>query len=251
MAPAALVGLSWAAPAAATKDTYASNTALYADPKLVEGVDYSRRYRRHAAFDNNRSTSSPFPRTAILAPHGGGIETGTSELCLAVAGYHPATMAATTKGSVYDYWMFEGLRTSNNRELHVTSIHCDDPVAELLCAGMSRALALHGCTSAQAGLPDGAEAALVGGLDTNLKNRLMAAYTSVGIRAIDAKVNPDLDGNNPRNLVNRTFTRQGAQVELTTPLRAAMFNTDTAEQRKNTTTKTFRKFIEATRQALA
>jgi phage replication-related protein YjqB (UPF0714/DUF867 family) len=31
----------------------------------------------------------PLARTVILAPHGGGIEKGTSELCLAVAGYHP------------------------------------------------------------------------------------------------------------------------------------------------------------------
>ncbi|MCM4084720.1 poly-gamma-glutamate hydrolase family protein [Paractinoplanes hotanensis] len=59
-----------------------------------------------------------------MALHGGGIEPGTSELFLAIAGYHPA--GGATGGPVHDYWMFEGIRSSGNAALHITSASCDD-----------------------------------------------------------------------------------------------------------------------------
>jgi len=68
-------------------------------------------------------------------PHGDEIEPGTSELCLAIAGYRPATLTVISgTGATYDYWMFEGLRPGDNGLLHVTSTHCDDGVATSLCA---------------------------------------------------------------------------------------------------------------------
>jgi phage replication-related protein YjqB (UPF0714/DUF867 family) len=251
-APALSVGLDQLLlRAAEAADQYPSNTALYADPTLVEGIDYSRRYRRQAAIDDSDTTAYPFPETTIVAPHGGGIEPGTSELCLAVAGYHPATMEITPPdGPVYDHWMFEGLRSSNNSALHVTSTNCDDPVALALCGGAQHALSLHGCTTTQAGLPDATAAVLVGGLDTALKTRLINAFTAAGITAIDATGNPNLDGDGPTNIVNRTLTGTGAQLELTTPLRTAMFTTNTRAQRKYTTTEMFWRFVNATRTAI-
>ena len=51
-----------------------------------------------------------------MAPHGGSIEQGTTEL----------TKALADKGN-YDYYSFEGIRPKNNSELHVTSTHYDDP----------------------------------------------------------------------------------------------------------------------------
>ena len=68
------------------------NSELYADANLAEGVDYARRHRRHERFDDTLVRTDDVPKTTILAPHGGGIEPGTSELCLAVAGYHPANL---------------------------------------------------------------------------------------------------------------------------------------------------------------
>jgi phage replication-related protein YjqB (UPF0714/DUF867 family) len=109
---------------------------------------------------------------------------------------------------------------------------------------------LHGCTPARAGLPDGTPAVLVGGLDTELKDFLLTAYTDAGVRAVDAAGQPALDGGDSRNIVNRTFTGRGAQLELTTPLRAAMFGINTAARRKHTTTAVFWQFVAATRQAL-
>ena len=74
-------------------DTYPSNSALYLDPNLVETVDYARRYRRHELFGDGLPQKCAVARTTVIAPHGGGIEFGTSELCLAIAGYDPATLA--------------------------------------------------------------------------------------------------------------------------------------------------------------
>jgi phage replication-related protein YjqB (UPF0714/DUF867 family) len=220
-APLALGGLEWTVPvvAVAADDAYPSNTALYADPGLTEGVDYGRRYRRHAAFDDSQAgPAGGFPQTVILAVHGGGIEVGCSELCLAIAGYHPATMAAAEP--VHDYWMFEGL-------------------------------SLHGCTPEQAGLPAGSMAVLVGGREAALKGRLTAAFEQAGVAAVDAAGTPDLGGTDPLNLCNRTFPGAGAQLELTTPLRTAMFGTNTAAERKNTTTELFWRFVAAAREALS
>jgi hypothetical protein len=94
---------------------YDTNSELYADPSLTEGRDYARRHRRHEHFDDTLAGTDEVPRTVILAPHGGGIERGTSELCLAVAGYHPANLPQVPPAGVtYDYWMFEGVREGDN-----------------------------------------------------------------------------------------------------------------------------------------
>lgn len=229
------------------RDGYASNTALYADPDLAEGVDYARRYRRHEMYDDSRSRRYPYPSIAVIAPHGGGIEVGTSELCLAVAGYHPVTLAATPP--VHDYWMFEGLRPSNNDELHVTSSHCDDPVALSVCGGSRRALGLHGCTPTQADLPPGAKAVLVGGRDSTFKRYLLEELADFG--AVDAAGRPSLNGNEPGNIANRTLLGRGGQLEITTPLREAMFTANTRAQRRKTTTPLFWSFVDAVRKAIS
>jgi phage replication-related protein YjqB (UPF0714/DUF867 family) len=238
--------------AAVVADTYCSNTDLYKDPSLQEGVDYARRFRRQEAFDDCPAGKGAVVRTAIIAPHGGGIEFGTSELCLAVAGYHPATLEVTPPGGVtYDYWMFEGLRSSNNSQLHVTSTHCDDTVALSLCAGALNVLAQHGCTAAQAGLDDDAQAVLVGGRNAVLKRALLQRFAAVGITAIDAIDHDAINGDEQTNIANRTLLGMGGHLEITGPLRRAMFEVNTREERKNTTTQVFWDFVAACRNALA
>ena len=237
---------------AATADTYTSNTALYLDPNLVETVDYARRWRRRELFDDGLPDHCALSRTAIVAPHGGGIESGTSELCLAVAGYHPATLAVTPgAGVTYDYWMFEGLRPADNRALHVTATHCDDGVAVSLCAGALNALALHGCDPAQAGLPDDAQAVLVGGRNATLKQHLLGELAAAGLEALDAAGIDQLNGDEPGNIANRTLLGMGGHLELTEPLRQAMFGVNSRPRRKDTTTEVFWAFAAACRNALA
>jgi phage replication-related protein YjqB (UPF0714/DUF867 family) len=235
-----------------TSDTYPSNTALYLDPNLVESVDYTRRYRRQELFNDGLPHKCAVAKTTIIAPHGGGIEFGTSELCLAIAGYHPATLAVTPgTGVTYDYWMFEGLRPSDNSDLHVTSTHCDDGVAVSLCAGALNALALHGCSTSQAGLPDDAQVVLVGGRNATLKQHLLDEFTVTGLGAIDAVDLDLLNGDEPANIANRTLLGMGGHLEITAPLRLAMFREHTRPKRKDTTTDVFRAFAAACRNALA
>ena len=235
-----------------TPDIYPSNTALYKDPNLVETVDYARRYRRQELFDDGLPQKCAINKTTIIAPHGGGIEFGTSELCLAVAGYHPATMTVTPgTGVTYDYWMFEGLRASDNSELHVTSTNCDDGVALSLCAEALNVLALHGCNTSQAGLSNDAAVALVGGRNATLKQRLLEEFAASGLEAIDAVGHDSLDGQEPTNITNRTMLGMGGQLEITGPMRAAMFTNNSRPQRKFTTTKVFWDFAAACRNALA
>jgi phage replication-related protein YjqB (UPF0714/DUF867 family) len=233
-------------------DFYPSNTALYQDPSLVETVDYVRRYRRQQLLDDGLPDKCAVARTTVIAPHGGGIEFGTSELCLAIAGYHPATLLVPPgTGITYDYWMFEGLRASSNSQLHVTSTNCDDHVALSLCGGALNVLALHGCGTVDAGLPDDAEVALVGGLNPALKQHLLDELAAADLTAIDAAGHDALDGEEPTNITNRTLTGMGAQLEITGPLREAMFRNNSRPGRKNSTTPVFWAFVAACRNALA
>jgi phage replication-related protein YjqB (UPF0714/DUF867 family) len=229
-------------------DRYESNTALYADPSLVETVDYARRWHRHEWFDDGQPVHGPIQRTAIIAPHGGNIERGTSELCLAMAGYHPATLAPVA-AEKHDYWMFEALRPADNADLHVTSIHCNDGVAGSLCGGSLNALGLHGFDAAQAGLPEDAQVVLVGGGNDEFKDHLCAELAAAALQVGDEVVG--LDGDDARNIANRTLLGMGAQLELSLELRKAMFGTFTRAHRKDTTTDLFWTFATACRNAVA
>ncbi|MFF1402231.1 poly-gamma-glutamate hydrolase family protein [Streptomyces sp. NPDC058294] len=223
-----------ATPAAAA-DRYTSNTDLYTRTAAKEGTDWSRRFRIGAPVqvtDNVRGTSSPVTSTAVIAPHGGGIEAGTSELCLAVAGYTPfdagtdPASAAVPGEPQRDYWMFEAL--ANSAAQHVTATHCDDPAALAVCAGNLYAVSLHGFDDTTT------KKIIIGGRDERLKRNLLAAFTKYGLSspAADADRNvtvvfagatDPINGDDPANIVNRTRTGAGAQMELSTALRKAMF----------------------------
>ncbi|WP_254076602.1 poly-gamma-glutamate hydrolase family protein [Streptomyces pacificus] len=244
-----------APPAYATgeNDVYASNTDLYTTLAGREGTDFGRRWKRHQHADESRTGTAPFNRTTVMALHGGGIEGGTSELCLGIAGYHPATLETVQDGRpVHDYWMFEGLRSSGNRELHVTSTNCDDRIALALAEGSLNVLSLHGCTAAQAGAPASApEAVVVGGGSGDFKDALHLELGKAGFTTIDGSEVPDLAGVKPGNPCNRTLLGEGAQLELTAELRVAMFGVYTNAGRPGSTTEVFWRFTAAARAAVA
>jgi len=86
-----------------------------------------------------QATDNPQTQKIVLAIHGGGIGRETSEVALAVAGYHPATLAQATDGlGVHDLWIFEGLLPRDNGDLQVTSTNYD----ELTVAGISAQVAI-------------------------------------------------------------------------------------------------------------
>ena len=230
---------------------FATNSELYAATDLTEGIDWARRFRRHERFDDSPARTAEGTRIVILAPHGGGIERGTSELCLAVAGYHPANLPITPPAGVtYDYWMFEGIREGGNADLHVTSTGCDDLVAVLLCAGALGALSLHGFKPENLDPPrsPNEQVVFVGGCDDLLRDLLVEALHDVNL-PVEAAVG-ELDGDSVCNIVNRTLRGKGAQLELSEPLRDTMFGKNTRPGRKHTTTEVFWRFVAACRDAL-
>ncbi|MFE7553646.1 poly-gamma-glutamate hydrolase family protein [Streptomyces gardneri] len=250
---------------------YPSNTALYQDSTLVEGTSYSRRYRRHQQVDLSMADKPaiPFQRTAILALHGGGIEIGTSELCLGIAGYSPGNSAgAPILPSVHDYFMFEGLLSSGNRALHVTSKNCDDHVALATARSHLNVLSLHGCTFDQLKLPTadfpatGNKAvAVVGGLNADFRTALVIEIKKAGFQAVDAyapKYSPTLgeyNGSHVTNPCNLTMLSMGAQLEMTTELRESLFGDSSSRSARAATWDEsegrFQAFRDACRRAIA
>ncbi|MFI1153885.1 poly-gamma-glutamate hydrolase family protein [Streptomyces sp. NPDC020817] len=235
--------------ASSVAERFSSNTDLYTSGDFKEGTDWTRRFRCSARpdfGDNLRSSSSAVRSTAILAPHGGGIEAGTSELCLAIAGYShkegpSATMPAPVSGLVQrDYWMFESL--INDDALHVTSTHCDDPAALAVCANNLYAVSLHGFSPKEGPKKQ----ILIGGRDRRLMANLAWAFDKYGlvlrgdnadlsVQVTMATADSKINGDDPQNFVNRTRTGAGAQLEISTELRRAMFGTfDGGENRRAT-----------------
>lgn len=168
-------------------DHYASMTHLLAHER--EGVDYTL----HLADRGSAVT--------VLAPHGGDIEEGTSELARAVA------------GKSFNYYAFNGYaRTGDEgQRLHVTSSRYDEPRCLALLDRSLVALALHGCGAPRA-------AVLFGGANGALRAMLEEEVAALGLVVGE---HPRLKGTHRRNLVNRP-PLQGVQVELTDQQRALL-----------------------------
>lgn len=135
----------------------------------------------------------------IIAPHGGSIEIGTSELATLIA------------GKDYSLFTFDGLKARGlNRDLHITSHNFDHPDCVALAAGHPVVLGVHGCKGDSTRV-------YVGGLDTELTAVLTARLIEAGLPA--SAEGHKYPGRNPRNICNRGARQRGAQLELTSDLR--------------------------------
>jgi len=171
------------------------------------------------------------PAFAIVSPHGGGIEPGTSEI------------ADATAGSELSYYAFEGLKSSRNSDLHITSTRFDEPLCLTLVGESEVVVTIHGEHSDE----DGA-GIFVGGLDEKLGRRLGKALRSEGF-VVGRHPDPDLQGIEPENLCNRGKSGQGVQLEISRGLRKQMFKSLSREGRKQPTAKFFA-FVAALRSVL-
>ena len=123
-------------------------------------------------------------------------------------------------------------------------------MAVSLCAGSLNALALHGFQPRPPDMSEDDQVVLVGGGNATLRGYLLAGLLKAGFDARDAGLHGELDGDAKCNIVNRTLLGMGAQLELSTPLRDAMFTEHNRSQRKHTTTQLFWTFVAACRDAL-
>jgi len=168
---------------------------------------------------------------AIVAPHGGGIEAGTSEIAAAIAGER------------WSFYAFEGRKPSGNGALHITSTRFDEPSCLLLLGVTTRVVAIHGEES-----EDDGEGVFVGGLDAELG-------TSIGELLIEQNfdvrthIDPNLQGLDPRNICNRGTAAAGVQLELSKAVRRTLFESLTREGRNHPTPR-LKVFVDAVAQAL-
>jgi phage replication-related protein YjqB (UPF0714/DUF867 family) len=229
-------------------DIYKSMTALYSDPSNVEGTTYAKRWKRHewSQMVEKQATDAPETQKIVMAIHGGGIEPGTSEIALAVAGYHPDTLVASVDDlGLHDFWLFEGLLPSGNGKLHVTASHYDEPIATELVQNARRCISLHGCSDTQAN-----GKIQIGGLDLELRDIVLEELTIAGIPA-EITTNKMLRGDSPDNIANKTKILGCVQLEMGTSYRSSLFGTNTQPQRKKTTNPQFWLLVEALRKAMS
>jgi phage replication-related protein YjqB (UPF0714/DUF867 family) len=137
--------------------------------------------------------------TTILAPHGGKIESMTSEIAQAIAGRE------------FNLYCFEGIkRTYNYKTLHITSHRFEEPRCIQLLSHSQRVVAIHGC--------DGNHKAIyVGGRDKKLRKTLAMNLREAGLFAQES--NHQFPGEEESNICNRGVTGEGIQLELTRGLR--------------------------------
>ena len=231
-------------------DKYDSMTELYEDQSNVEGTTYGKRWRRHEWIQlvEAQATDNPEGQKIVLAIHGGGIEGGTSEVALAVAGYHPATFSqAADCHGLHDWWIFEGLLSCGNSELHVTSTNYDDPIALKLVQISRRCLSLHGLSDAP-----GSADIQIGGRDTELSSIVLEELTAAGISAA-ISIDEDTNASDLNNICNKTTISAGVQLEMGANYRESLFapGCNTRELRKNNTNANFCKLVAALRKAMS
>ena len=229
-------------------DFYPSMTALYNDPQNLEGTTYAKRWLRHQwqQVIEEQSTDNAETQKIVMAVHGGGIEAGTSEIALATAGFHPATLTPSVDGlGTHDFWLFEGLLPQGNGRLHVTASNYDDPIARELVRNARRCISLHGCTDRQAN-----GKIQLGGLDHELRDLVLEELTTAYIAA-EISTNPMLDGSLPDNIANKTRIGGCAQLEMATSFRSSLYEINTRPRRKHTTNDTFNRLVAALRRAMS
>ena len=167
--------------------------------------------------------------TIIVAPHGGAIEPGTSEVAKEVAN-NDLSLA-----------IFEGIKPKNNNRLHITSTNFDEPRCVEVVQESDTVVAIHGEGSSEL-------AVFLGGKNNDLGWKLKAALERYGY-AVTTHRNPMLRGLASTNICNRGRHSAGVQLELSSGLRLTFFQSLTTEGRKKPTEELCR-FATAVREGL-
>jgi phage replication-related protein YjqB (UPF0714/DUF867 family) len=139
---------------------------------------------------------------AIIAPHGGMIESGTSVITVGIA------------GGIHSFYCFEGIKTRSNKDLHLTSTRFDEPSCVGLVAACDYVIAVHGCKGSD-------RKVYLGGLDQRLEDAIRDKLESSGFEA-GKHDDSDLQGRDPLNICNRGRRGRGVQLEISKGLRRVL-----------------------------
>ncbi|MCY7959564.1 poly-gamma-glutamate hydrolase family protein [Bacillus spizizenii] len=204
-------------------------TSLFAlfNPNSVLAAD------KYGNFEELKANESPLSynilttdidrRVVILAPHGGGIEGGTSEL-------------ARELSKSYSTYLFEGLRIPGASELHITSTNFDEPRALDLLNKHDLTISIHGYASSE-------KHTLVGGTDRVKAAKITSLLIGAGFSAELLPEGSRLAGTNEQNIANKNSTGMSIQLEISTEQRREMFNTFTLAGRNGTQNQVFYDYI--------
>jgi len=154
-------------------------------------------------------------QVAVAAPHGGGIEPGTSEIAVAIA------------GGDLSHYLFEGHKRQGNTSLHITSVNFDEPRGLALLRRAAYVLTVHGEASET-------ETVYLGGLSGSLKNALRTALEASGYVV---RENANLQGLDQRNICNVGLMGAGVQLELSAGLRRSFFESLSRAGRQKATSR--------------
>lgn len=177
-------------------------------PRLRDGVRafwQAERYRCFAELAANEQEGVTWARTAlfrsspvcIIAPHGGNMETGTSECARALA------------GSDFSLYLFESLKAEGDWSLHIASQRFDDPVCLQMAQRSRLVVTVHGCL-------EPAEAVFIGGKAHAERRLLLKELRQEGFVVMRDRLLPGLER---RNICNLGTSGAGIQLELSMGLR--------------------------------
>lgn len=136
----------------------------------------------------------------IVAPHGGRIEPGTSQLAAAIAGRD------------WNLFAFEGLKGRGNSTLHVTSTRFRHPDLERLLARSSVGVSVHGMAEPGPRIE-------VGGLNARLVELITRQLSRERFDVHPAP--PSRSAQSPGNFINRVASG-GIQLEVSQDLRTLL-----------------------------
>jgi phage replication-related protein YjqB (UPF0714/DUF867 family) len=135
----------------------------------------------------------------VMAPHGGKIEPGTTEIAEAIA------------GSDHSFYTLEGIKADGNGVLHIQSHHFDEPRAVEAVKGAEIVVTVHGHADREDGF------VMVGGLNTRLKSEIERELGKAGFQIREAT--QGLKAIDPGNICNRGRSEKGVQLEISRKLR--------------------------------
>lgn len=141
---------------------------------------------------------------ALIAPHAGKIEPGTSEICRYIA------------GDDFTYYLFEGTKLNNNSDLHITSSRFDEPQGLAIAESARFVVTFHGQSGEGLFVN-------VGGLASDLCQAVIESLIKAGYYA-ERQANRSLQGLDKDNICNRGFSNQGVQLEISRGLRTKIIS---------------------------
>jgi phage replication-related protein YjqB (UPF0714/DUF867 family) len=174
----------------------------------IEGKDYQIRA--------NLRTSS----VLVMAPHGGKIEPGTTEIAQAISSFD------------YSFYSFEGLKMEGNSVLHIESHLFDEPCALQAVEMAEIVITVHGQIDQKDGF------IMIGGLNSSLGSEIKRQLEASGFET--RPPTEGLMGTDPMNICNRGKSRAGVQLEISRKVRDSIRNDQ----------ETLRTFANAVRKAI-